>query len=649
MTGHNPDGKRARAFLYLVTAVVMIMALAMPWASAEDVATAGAEETESTTDQTEPSPTPSEEPEPEETEPAPEETEPAPEETEVPEPEETETEEPVDTEATEEAEEKAVAPTDAEKTQPAAPPGNNGTVKVDGVDFDSHPDNEPKPGCSFQIDYTGFDDPTQAFSHTFTIQSGDGNGTVVGGTSGNLVGGAGSFNHDLSSALSAFDPKEDGYYHIKLDVSLPGVPGGSKHKVFKVACGDPPEEEGFIIVEKQVTTAGAPDENFGFSGDLGNFSLGDGDSIGPVSVEPGSYDITETISNAQSLAGWSFGTVSCGDVTSDRAGGDISVAAASDHSAENVEVEDGETILCIFYNGWVEPEEQGGVIIAKDVLTAGAPSEDFAFEGDFGNFTLSDGEDTGLMTVAPGDFNVSEVLTDEQEAAGWAFDDVVCETLQVNVPARRGFFPASTHTKDFSVGADEIVECTFTNVYQPDLPEGQGRVIVEKNVVGDIPVGPQNFSFDGTLGDFNLGDGQSESFDVEPGEYSVGEDLSGLGEGWSLKSAVCVEEDSPRVGNVVSSVEEALASIDVADGETVTCTYTNEYTEVLGETERKPRPKVLSDLVVKERQATVIGTTIRRAPLLPFTGNDDLAPLLLTALLLVAGGTLIVRTARKQQ
>ena len=31
------------------------------------------------------------------------------------------------------------------------PPGNNGTVKVDGQPFDAGPNNEPHPGCVFEI------------------------------------------------------------------------------------------------------------------------------------------------------------------------------------------------------------------------------------------------------------------------------------------------------------------------------------------------------------------------------------------------------------------------------------------------------------------------------------------------------------------
>ena len=51
----------------------------------------------------------------------------------------------------------------------ADPPGNNGTVKIDGVAFDDHPDNEPHVGCIFQVDWYGFDEG-DFFSHvTFEV------------------------------------------------------------------------------------------------------------------------------------------------------------------------------------------------------------------------------------------------------------------------------------------------------------------------------------------------------------------------------------------------------------------------------------------------------------------------------------------------
>src|SRR5215208_7621753 len=52
------------------------------------------------------------------------------------------------------------------------PPGNNGTVKVDGVAFDDDPDNQPHPDdCTFQIDFYGFDEGEDLFAHvTFASQ-----------------------------------------------------------------------------------------------------------------------------------------------------------------------------------------------------------------------------------------------------------------------------------------------------------------------------------------------------------------------------------------------------------------------------------------------------------------------------------------------
>ncbi|MET0772119.1 MAG: hypothetical protein ABWZ82_03465, partial [Candidatus Limnocylindrales bacterium] len=39
----------------------------------------------------------------------------------------------------------------------SAAPGNNGTVKIDGLDFSDHPNNEPHVGCMFEVEFFGFD------------------------------------------------------------------------------------------------------------------------------------------------------------------------------------------------------------------------------------------------------------------------------------------------------------------------------------------------------------------------------------------------------------------------------------------------------------------------------------------------------------
>src|ERR687897_729677 len=38
------------------------------------------------------------------------------------------------------------------------PPGNNGTVKIDDIPVDDHPDNQPHVGCQFQVDFYDYDE-----------------------------------------------------------------------------------------------------------------------------------------------------------------------------------------------------------------------------------------------------------------------------------------------------------------------------------------------------------------------------------------------------------------------------------------------------------------------------------------------------------
>src|SRR5262245_48467915 len=58
----------------------------------------------------------------------------------------------------------------AQATQPSDPGGENGTVKIDGVEFDGEIDNEPHVKCSFQVLFFDFDDEEHA-NLVFTTQS----------------------------------------------------------------------------------------------------------------------------------------------------------------------------------------------------------------------------------------------------------------------------------------------------------------------------------------------------------------------------------------------------------------------------------------------------------------------------------------------
>jgi hypothetical protein len=129
------------------------------------------------------------------------------------------------------------------------PPGNNGTVKIDGVAFDDHPDNEPHVGCTFQVDFYGFDagedlEASVTFEAVPPTAGGDeplltdtvdiGEDAAGGGTDLDA-----SATYDLTDALAGIEPHAQQGWHVKLTVHADGSQGAdTKHKVFWVeGCG----------------------------------------------------------------------------------------------------------------------------------------------------------------------------------------------------------------------------------------------------------------------------------------------------------------------------------------------------------------------------------------------------------------------------
>jgi hypothetical protein len=133
------------------------------------------------------------------------------------------------------------------------PPGNNGTVKIDGVEFDTHPDNEPHVGCVFQVDFYGFDEGELFADVTFDVWPPSGGmvtileDTVFIGEDDNSGGGSeagldAEATYDLSGLLDGFEQHPQQGWHIKLTINADGSQGSDlKHKVFWVTdCEVPP-------------------------------------------------------------------------------------------------------------------------------------------------------------------------------------------------------------------------------------------------------------------------------------------------------------------------------------------------------------------------------------------------------------------------
>jgi hypothetical protein len=135
------------------------------------------------------------------------------------------------------------------------PPGNNGTVKVDGVAFDDHPNNEPHPGCVFEIDFYGFDRSPEGETYVADVLFENLPPTPAGAPGEELLAdsvdigddpaGGGTdldahVEYDLTDALAAIEPHPRQGWHVKLTVHADGSIGNdTKHKVFWIETCEP--------------------------------------------------------------------------------------------------------------------------------------------------------------------------------------------------------------------------------------------------------------------------------------------------------------------------------------------------------------------------------------------------------------------------
>jgi hypothetical protein len=131
----------------------------------------------------------------------------------------------------------------------ADPPGSNGTITVDGLPFDWHPDTEPHVGCDVQVDFAGFDAADAVARVSFAAQPPSGTTSLLPDDEvpigGDPAGGATdldaerSYRLDLSGLLE--HPTQG--YHVKLTISVPSPKGDTKSKVFWVqGCAPTPSD-----------------------------------------------------------------------------------------------------------------------------------------------------------------------------------------------------------------------------------------------------------------------------------------------------------------------------------------------------------------------------------------------------------------------
>ncbi|RIK33548.1 MAG: hypothetical protein DCC55_34730, partial [Chloroflexi bacterium] len=250
-----------------------------------------------------------------------------------------------------------------------------------------------------------------------------------------------------------------------------------------------------------------------------------------ANVTPGTtYTSTEAV-----LEGWDLTNIECND---DNSTGDVATRTAT------FRAEAGETVTCTFTN-----TRRGTIIIDKVTDPSGdATSFDFRLTGGPSNpnqrFRLTDAASPHESDPLPsGTYSVTEDIS-----TGWALTSATCDNG--NVPT------------DITVAPGITVTCTFTNTKL-------GSIEIVKDTVG----GDGTFSYSGIggLGNFSLttNDGRaSRTFnDLMPGSYSVTE--ANPAPTFDFTSLFC---DDPGDDTTIS---DRTATIDLAAGETVTCTFIN--------------------------------------------------------------------------
>lgn len=130
------------------------------------------------------------------------------------------------------------------------PPGNNGTIKIDGADVEGVPDNDPHNDCRFTLEFRGYDqgdlEATVRFELVPPTERPAGSQTLLDDTlaiGGDPAGGATdldaarAYELDFTGAVA----HEAQGFHVRVTIHAEGSRGADvKHKVFWVQPCPPP-------------------------------------------------------------------------------------------------------------------------------------------------------------------------------------------------------------------------------------------------------------------------------------------------------------------------------------------------------------------------------------------------------------------------
>jgi hypothetical protein len=272
------------------------------------------------------------------------------------------------------------------------------------------------------------------------------------------------------------------------------------------------------------------------------------------------YDVQEDVVPAN----WTLTSVVCSDPTGNSTPTGNEDPPIDPATGALIRAASDETVTCTFTN-----EADATLTINKVTVPASDNTTQFAFTGtgDINGTNLVGGG--SVSTMGPkGTFVAAETPT-----AGWALTNIVCSGVNsqnILIGGTAGFVAGDTDVSlDLAPGDD--AECTFTNTKL-------GSITITKATVGDTG----SFTFQGTdsnnagtiTSPFNLttaanpGDETVTFNGLLPGTYQFNETVPA---GWIIDGTngdiVCSGQSATPGSNSVS--------IALADGEDVSCTFTN--------------------------------------------------------------------------
>lgn len=353
-------------------------------------------------------------------------------------------------------------------------------------------------------------------------------------------------------------------------------------------------ESADLTVVKLVDEVPAPETAFDFLFQPGDgqvaFDLAHGESEDFSGLTPGSYTVREL-----DEAGFDLQEIEC--VTGYGTEGEEVFAGAVESGADvTVTLADGDDVTCVYTNEEETPNipppppvptPEADLRIVKVVEGAAPDGWTATFVGvpgdELASFQLGEGDETeAFLDIAPGTYRVEEVGSIDSELTG--IDCVGAGTWEEDGDA----------VEVTLVDGDDLT-CTFTNLYPEEqvLPQEEepGSITIVKAVQGPVPTDGWAFGFDVSdgFGQVILTNADAdETFNsVKAGQYTITEhDNSAT----TLGSIACDDPDAVSNGRTVT--------VDVSEGEDVTCTFTNVFppvaqtsTEVKGDVVTRTLPR----------------------------------------------------------